>query len=162
MKLKWYYVVCLICDLALLLIGILSGVIFFCYNLFDKGTVIIIMSMLLSFFILLVISLLNRWDKNSIKKALGPIMVESEGLLKIENDRCADAFVCFYKNGLRIYSYDSVTQFYMYKFISYNPNNFDNKYKIVMYIDSLGKCEFTCRNLLKIKAIKSLLKKYCV
>lgn len=159
MKLKWYHIIFLVCDLTLFLIGVLSGIIFFCYNLLDMGIITIVFSVLVSVLLLFFVFCMVKWDNSSIKKLLGTVMVKADGLLKINNNKNIDVFIQFCKNGLFIQSEEFGTQAYSYKFVNCGFDSV-SKYKITMYIDSLGKCDFTCNSILKIKAIKHLLQKY--
>lgn len=161
MKLKWYHIIFLVCDLTLFLIGVLSGIIFFCYNLLDIGIITIVFSVLVSVLLLFFVFCMVKWDNSSIKKLLGTVMVEADGLLKINNNKNIDVFIQFCKNGLSIQSEEFGTQTYSYKFVNCGLDSV-SQYKITMHIDSLGKCDFTCNSILKIKAIKHLLQKYSI
>lgn len=159
MKFKWYHVLCIICCLSMFSISLMFGILLFCYNLSAKGVIVIVLSILIFAVILLSLLLLVRADKCAVKNAMGPVMVEAEGLLKVNDNKGVDAFIQFYRNGLILSAqgFDRVP--YVYRFVSYDSVN-THKYYIVMYIEDLGKCKFTSNNALKIKAIGSILNKY--
>lgn len=159
MKFKWYHVLCIICCLSMFSISLMFGILLFCYNLSAKGVIVIVLSVLMFAVILLSLLLLVRADKCAVKNAMGPVMVEAEGLLKVNDNKGMDAFIQFYRNGLILSApgFDRVP--YVYRFVSYDSVN-THKYHIVMYIEDLGKCKFTSNSALKIKAIGSILNKY--
>lgn len=159
MKFKWYHILCIICCLAVFSISLMFGILLFCYDLSAKGITVIVLSVLMFVAISLPLLLLVRADKYAVKNAMGPVMVEADGLLRINDSKGVDAFIQFYRNGLILSApgFDRVP--YIYRFVSYDSLN-THKYCIVMYIEALGKCKFTSNSALKIKAISSVLNKY--
>lgn len=160
MKLKWYHTVCIICASALALLGVLFAIMLFLCDLFIQGIIGIISAVVIFTIIFLIVMLSVSTNSKMVKKALGPVMVEAEGIFKINDNKSVDMFLQFCKNGLFLFSQSFDSKPYLYDCISYDIDD-GHRCNVTMNIESLGRCKFTCNNALKIKAISNLLEKKC-
>lgn len=160
MKLRWYHTVCIICGVALALLGILFAIMLFLCDLFIQGIIGIVSAVVIFTIIFLIVMLSVSSDNKMIKKSLGPVMVEAEGIFKINDNKSVDMFLQFCKNGLFLFSQNFDSKPYLYSHINYNTED-GHRCNVTMNIESLGRCKFTCNNALKIKAISNLLEKKC-
>lgn len=155
LRLKWYHIVCIVCIIVLFLLGVLTCVVFLSANIINKGLMVLFSALGLCLILTGIVLLLVHGDKKSVVKAIGPMMVDVEGLLKIEKHKNVNAYLRFCKNGVYIYSDRFDPLVYGYKYVDYIHET--NKYVVLFNVADLGKCKFTCTNPLKVKAIKQLI-----